>query len=603
MEKYYLVGLCLISLLVLPACDLESTGRAIFLTSPVSTTKGTSLESKPAAAITPSPDILLVPLEIGGAGTSLMDNGVVDAPTLTDIGLSLDKSPNQDYSADDDMEPVCISDSVCYDSNPATLDRCIGGECVHTLRACEQFGFVCGEHQVCPAGMEYIAADTMHCCLQCDTLPYCGDLVCQETESYSSCPADCDPEDVTCPNGVCDAGETSTSCPADCPMTGCVDSDNGVYPDNPGGVDYLGDTFPDICAMCEGEECSYLQPGQTGNTLSEKYCTPQGFDHQIIDCPCYYDPRYVEYDEEGSPFVGYFGYCMDDSPPDEPDDSCGDGMCVYPETPFSCASDCQQATAHCPNGMCEVSESPSSCPEDCIVQQAPPPPTDTVADQSPQNQQVQDQPCVNCMQRIPEQLLCTSYTLSLENSLSYEGLRIYILGATARSATLMTSKEQVLNVEEFNWYKVNDAFNFYVKQITVQEVPYVKVEVVIQICGCGDGLDNDEDELIDYPADADCSSERDPEESAKCVGSGLPIDGRLSQLECCETLEMLSPMRKDLPSRMGYCWPSGMCGDQKCDTPEDSRNCPSDCHPPEDRGTFLDRVLKQIFHIDGLVVH
>lgn len=59
-------------------------------------------------------------------------------------------------------------------------------------------------------------------------VPVCGDSVCNGTETYASCPADCHLIIVTpyfpvtlipmpiCGNDVCESGETPFTCPADC---------------------------------------------------------------------------------------------------------------------------------------------------------------------------------------------------------------------------------------------------------------------------------------------------------------------------------------------------------------------------------------------------
>ncbi len=49
--------------------------------------------------------------------------------------------------------------------------------------------------------------------------PYCGDGICQATESCEGCPEDCGtcPVEEYCSDGICQATETSISCPGDCP--------------------------------------------------------------------------------------------------------------------------------------------------------------------------------------------------------------------------------------------------------------------------------------------------------------------------------------------------------------------------------------------------
>src|SRR5271154_603463 len=49
--------------------------------------------------------------------------------------------------------------------------------------------------------------------------PYCGDGLCADTETCSSCPTDCGecpPPTPVCGDGVCNGEETCSSCPCDC---------------------------------------------------------------------------------------------------------------------------------------------------------------------------------------------------------------------------------------------------------------------------------------------------------------------------------------------------------------------------------------------------
>jgi len=46
--------------------------------------------------------------------------------------------------------------------------------------------------------------------------PYCGDGICQATESCYTCPADCGVCPPVCGNGICEEGENEENCPEDC---------------------------------------------------------------------------------------------------------------------------------------------------------------------------------------------------------------------------------------------------------------------------------------------------------------------------------------------------------------------------------------------------
>ena len=48
----------------------------------------------------------------------------------------------------------------------------------------------------------------------------CGNGICEEGETWESCPEDC-PEPV-CGNGICESGETVENCPEDCESSGGI---------------------------------------------------------------------------------------------------------------------------------------------------------------------------------------------------------------------------------------------------------------------------------------------------------------------------------------------------------------------------------------------
>ncbi|MEO1269053.1 MAG: EGF domain-containing protein, partial [Myxococcota bacterium] len=118
----------------------------------------------------------------------------------------------------------------------------------------------------------------------------CGDEVCGLGESCVTCPDDCEPCDVSCGDGFCNGVETCTTCPGDCGMCRPVCGDG----------------------VCLGETC--------------------------IDCT----------DDCGiCPVV------------------CGDGHCEADETCSTCAADCGACPPPCGNDVCDDHESCSVCPEDC----------------------------------------------------------------------------------------------------------------------------------------------------------------------------------------------------------------------------------------------
>lgn len=51
------------------------------------------------------------------------------------------------------------------------------------------------------------------------SLPFCGDGICNGSETCSTCQQDCGTCVNVCGNGICDSGETAKSCPSDCSIT------------------------------------------------------------------------------------------------------------------------------------------------------------------------------------------------------------------------------------------------------------------------------------------------------------------------------------------------------------------------------------------------
>ena len=91
---------------------------------------------------------------------------------------------------------------------------------------------LCGNH-VCDQG------ETPSSCAQdCSA---CGNGTCDQGETPSSCPRDCD----ACGNGTCDAGETVSSCPQDCSTCGNGRCDTGE----------TAASCPQDCATCGDGIC------------------------------------------------------------------------------------------------------------------------------------------------------------------------------------------------------------------------------------------------------------------------------------------------------------------------------------------------------------
>ena len=193
-----------------------------------------------------------------------------------------------------------------------------------------------------------------------DIVPYicCGDGLCQGSEDYSNCSADCAPPVSQCGDGICGDGETSLSCPGDCPGA-CLDSTgsaipagaactnslgsnnycqaDGIYSYYSTGTGYIIDTYcrtsTSALACTHYNGCSWfntLGPGQGPINL---YCGDHVCNSSIGEncSSCLNDCG-------GCPACGLV-YCPA---------SCGDGTCSGGETCSSCAQDC----GGCSGGMC-----------------------------------------------------------------------------------------------------------------------------------------------------------------------------------------------------------------------------------------------------------
>ena len=81
------------------------------------------------------------------------------------------------------------------------------------------------------------ADETCTCCIRC------GDNVCNGSETFATCPQDCEP--IVCGDSTCNGSETCSSCPTDCGVC-----DPGCTPN---------------CSLCAPDTC-------VGNTCTEPAC-------------------------------------------------------------------------------------------------------------------------------------------------------------------------------------------------------------------------------------------------------------------------------------------------------------------------------------------
>ena len=142
----------------------------------------------------------------------------------------------------------------------------------------------------------------------------CGNGVCDNDETESSCPGDCKVVD-SCGNDKCDNGETVVTCPEDCKV---VDSCGNDKCDN--GETVV--TCPEDCTTVD-EDC--------GNEVCDDWESNLSCP---IDCPLL-------------------------------PDNCGNGTCDNDENTSTCPQDCPVQDPECGDTICESPEGCRDCPQDC----------------------------------------------------------------------------------------------------------------------------------------------------------------------------------------------------------------------------------------------
>ena len=153
----------------------------------------------------------------------------------------------------------------------------------------------------------------------------CGDGLCADDESETSCPEDCVPTS-TCGDGVCEEDEDNSTCPSDCIITEpptCEEKCGGYNAQWPCQCDLECDEYGDCCLD--------VQPICGMDFCGDGTCTG---DEDVRSCP-----------EE----------C-------EAADLCGDALCGDSEDAATCPGDCP---ASCGDGLCTASEDVDSCEPDC----------------------------------------------------------------------------------------------------------------------------------------------------------------------------------------------------------------------------------------------
>jgi hypothetical protein len=123
----------------------------------------------------------------------------------TDAGEDCHNCP-EDCKA---CEDLCSNGVQDTESGEEGID--CGGQCTNTCKKA-----VCDKNGVCDIDLVSRGYEENENSDNCPEDCSCGDAVCDDAESFSTCPEDCPEQTVTCGDGTCDSTETAESCPDDC---------------------------------------------------------------------------------------------------------------------------------------------------------------------------------------------------------------------------------------------------------------------------------------------------------------------------------------------------------------------------------------------------
>jgi len=196
----------------------------------------------------------------------------------------------------------------------------------------------------------------------------CGDGECHETETWETCPEDCEEPEPGCGDGTCAPGEDFATCPADCYQSGC------------------GKIGKEGC--CNGELLQWCEYGG----LFMVNCEEQLACGWAVEDGYYWCGTEGDADPEGV----HLKSCEELNA-----SHCGDDHCNVDETPYNCPEDCTEEPEWiCGDGLCEGTEAPDNCPEDCIVESGPEPVVDIATPPDADSLAV-DAECPDCIAEEP----------------------------------------------------------------------------------------------------------------------------------------------------------------------------------------------------------
>lgn len=174
----------------------------------------------------------------------------------------------------------------------------------------------------------------------------CGNWVCDNGETYSSCSQDCP---NPCGNGVCDNGETWQTCSQDCTAPNCYRlTGTTCTTELCSATDKTG--LYNTQSECQAHITTPSTPNQSSNNSGGgSPPSPPGFDNVCGNSQC-------EAGESCRLCPQDCGICPN---------PCGNGICDNGETTATCLADCPAAPSTCGDSKCSTGETCNNCFTDC----------------------------------------------------------------------------------------------------------------------------------------------------------------------------------------------------------------------------------------------
>ncbi len=246
------------------------------------------------------------------------------------------------------MAECCISDDECTDSSPCTTDLCVNNQCQNDLiQGCCVFDADCEDADPCTEddceGNQCANTPIPECCVQngeCTDGNLCTNDACTNNQCVNTPVPDCCAFDADCSDGdVCTDDECDGNLCSNQPIPGCCIQDSDC-----------DDSNPCTTNTCEGNQCQSI-PVQDcctedvqcndDNVCTEDHCqdadctyiTLPGCCQADEDCdddiPCTLD----QCDDNTCQYIAGGGCCGQDSDCDDGDpctvDSCDIGLCAF----------------------------------------------------------------------------------------------------------------------------------------------------------------------------------------------------------------------------------------------------------------------------------